>query len=395
MIKHIALLCSIFCLAGCAGVYRVTSTPSGATAYVNQTRWLGNTPCEARADSVRWAPIHVAWSDGVASPSQMYEGTNLFWNRSKAFHFEKPSPEPRPTKAALTTTVPRPSLSVTPVTSRQEFEWVGPAVPHVSASDIGVRWAVVIGISTYHDTRIPRLRYASADARSFHDWLVSPHGGGYAPSRTKLLLDQKATGKEIKGALFVWLKQAIAEDIVVIYFAGHGSPDSPDSPENIHLLPYDADYGTIETTGFPMWDIETALKRYIKAKRVIVIADACHSGGVGQPFDIARRAGRGLKVIPVSSGLEKLSNVQEGVCVVAASGDKQFSQEGKQWGGGHGVFTYFLLKGLKGDADYSKDTCVTLGELTSYLSQEVRRATKNAQSPTVAGRYDPALTIGR
>jgi len=65
------------------------------------------------------------------------------------------------------------------------------------------------------------------------------------------------------------------------------------------------------------------------------------------------------------------------------------------WGGGHGVFTYFLLKGLRGEADYNKDTSVTLGELTSYLSQEVRRATKNAQSPTVAGRYDPALTIGR
>lgn len=180
-----------------------------------------------------------------------------------------------------------------------------------------------------------------------------------------------------------------------MYFAGHGSPQSPDHPQNLFLLPYDCRYDNIPTTGFPMWDIETALKRYIKAKRVVVIADACHSGGVGQSFDIARRASRGLKVNPISTGIHSLSQVGEGVCVISASDENQYSQESKDWGGGHGVFTYFLLKGLKGDADYNKDTSVTLGELTSYLSQEVRRATKNAQSPTVAGRYDPALTIGR
>lgn len=258
----------------------------------------------------------------------------------------------------------------------------------------GTRWAVVIGISEYQDTRIPALRYASKDAQSFHKWAVSWQGG-YAPARAKILVDKDATAKSIRKALFEWLKQALEEDVVTIFFAGHGSPESPDSPQNLYLLPYDTDYDSIASTAFPMWDIETALKRYIKAKRVIVIADACHSGGVGQSFDLARRAGRGMKVVPVNSGIEKLSNIQEGVFVMTASGDKQLSQEGKQWGGGHGVFTYYLLKGLKGDADFSRDSKVTIGELSSYVSQQVRRATKNAQSPTVAGKYDPVLTIGK
>jgi len=48
-----------------------------------------------------------------------------------------------------------------------------------------------------------------------------------------------------------------------------------------------------------------------------------------------------------------------------------------------------------GDADFDKDGSVTLGELTSFVSQAARRATGNAQSPTVAGRYDPALRIGK
>jgi uncharacterized caspase-like protein len=82
-----------------------------------------------------------------------------------------------------------------------------------------------------------------------------------------------------------------------------------------------------------------------------VIADACHSGGVGQQFDIARRAGRSEIPNPISAGLQELSGIGEGVCVLSASDDKQFSQESRKWGGGHGVFTYFLLQGLKGAAD--------------------------------------------
>lgn len=259
----------------------------------------------------------------------------------------------------------------------------------------GTRWAVVIGISKYKDSRIAPLRYAASDARSFHDWLVSAQGGQYAPAMVRLLTDADATGANIKKALFEWLTQAIAEDTVTIYFAGHGSPQSPDHPENLFLLPYDTQYDSVATTGFPMWDIETALKRFIRAKKVIVITDACHAGGVGQEFDASRRAGRGLTVTPMSSTLQGLSKISDGICIMSASDDNQFSQEGAQWGGGHGVFTFHLLEGLKGKADYNKDGFVTLGELIPFLSENIRRETRNAQSPTVAGRFDPALSIGK
>jgi uncharacterized caspase-like protein len=259
----------------------------------------------------------------------------------------------------------------------------------------GQKWAVVIGISNYRDTRIAGLRYASTDAQAFHTWLISPQGGGYALSRVRLFLNSEATAQSIRNVMFNWLKQALEEDMVTIYFAGHGSPESPDSPNNLFLLPFDANYDDVATTGFPMWDIETALKRFVKAKKVVVIADACHAGGVGQAFDIARRANRSIEINPISSGLQNLSKIGDGVAVISASDDKQFSQESKDWGRGHGVFTYFLLKGLKGEADYNKDSRVTLGELIPYLSEQVRRETRNAQSPTVAGKFDPALSIGR
>lgn len=266
------------------------------------------------------------------------------------------------------------------------------AIKHIEGPGfIGEKWAVVIGVSEYRDSRIPSLRYASTDAKSLYNWLVSQNGGRYAPSRVKLLTNESATSRNIKHALFSWLKQAIAEDMVIIYFAGHGSPPSPDEPENLFLLSYDTDFDTISSTGFPMWDVETALKRFVKAERVVVIADACHAGGVGSAFMQGRRA---ITIKPTTATvLQGLTNVGKGVAVITASDDKQLSQEGKQWGGGHGVFTYHLLKGLKGEADYNDDNLVTLGELIPYLSQSVRRATQNAQSPTVAGRFDPAITL--
>ena len=199
----------------------------------------------------------------------------------------------------------------------------------------------------------------------------------------------------MKKALYEWLSQAIEEDIVTIFFAGHGSPQSPDNPDNLFLLTHDVQYDSVATTGFPMWDIETALKRFIKAKKVIVIADACHAGGVGQAFDVDRRAGRGINVVPITSNLQNLSQIGDGVCIISASDDNQFSQESKKWGGGHGVFTYYLVEGLKGGADYNKNNKVSLGEIIPYLSEQVRRATRNAQTPTVAGRFDPALSIGK
>ena len=153
---------------------------------------------------------------------------------------------------------------------------------------------------TKYPTRIPSLRYAAADARAFADWLTAPEGGGYAPACVKVLLDQDATSQNMREALYNWLKQAIAEDVVTIYFSGHGSAESPDTPQNLFLLPYDTRYDRIATSSFPMWDVETALKRFVKARKVVVIADACHAGGIGQSFDIARRDNRGVMINPVS-----------------------------------------------------------------------------------------------
>ncbi|MCU0562395.1 MAG: caspase family protein [Desulfobacterales bacterium] len=309
-----------------------------------------------------------------------------------------PAPAPAPPAARAEAPKPVPATPPPAAKSPPPMQPPAPALPPApvpAETDPGQRWAVVIGVSDYEDSRIPSLRYAARDAQVFHDWLVSPTGGRYAPSKVKLLLNRNATNERIKDALFNWLKQAIEEDVVVIYFAGHGSPESPEAVQNLFLLPTNARYDNIAVTGFPMWDVETALKRFIKARRVVIIADACHAAGVGQSFDVAVRADRGLQVNQISAGLQGLSDVGEGVCVISASRDREFSQESREWGGGHGVFTHYLLEGLKGAADFDRSGSVSVGEVTVYVSQQVRRATRNAQNPVVAGRFDPSLVIGK
>ena len=384
------------CLSlGCATTTYVTSDPEGARISFNE-KYQGETPLSVKVSQFQGGLqntyVFKSEKKGFKSETRVYTG-----DLTQPANYVIPSRLHFKLKPIAVRTDIRPSVKREDV--RKEAlvakHHGSPGGKFQYTMTSGKRWAVVIGISNYHDTRIPSLRYASVDAKSFYDWIISPDGGRFAPSRVKLLLDQDATGKNIKSALFVWLKQALEEDVVTLYFAGHGSPESPDSPNNLFLLAYDTEYDNIASTGFPMWDIETALKRFIKAKKVVVIADACHSGGVGQACAIARRASRGIKVNPISSGLQNLSKVGDGICVISASDNKQFSQESKEWGGGHGVFTYFLLKGLKGEADYNKDNSVTLGELIPYLSEQVRRATRNAQSPTVAGKFDPALNIAR
>ncbi len=103
-----------------------------------------------------------------------------------------------------------------------------------------------------------------------------------------------------------------------------------------------------------------------------------------------------LKQKPIfANAFQNVANIGHGIAVLTASDNRQFSQEGKQWGGGHGVFTWFLLKGLEGEADYSKDGTVTLGELIPFVSEHVRRNTNNMQCPTIAGKFDPTMPIAK
>ncbi len=252
-------------------------------------------------------------------------------------------------------------------------------------------WAVVIGVSEYRDTNVPPLRYAHRDAEDFYELLVTPRekgGGGIPKSNVMKLTNRDATSINIRGAITDFLKNPIEDDVVIIYFAGHGVPD-PTRPNVPYLLSYDSDISRPGATAVRMQEIQDAIKYYIKSNKVIVFADACHSAGIGG--DVATRGLAPSELI--NEFLADLSRTDPSICTFSAAEAKEKSQEGSQWGGGHGVFTYFLLQGMKGEADYDKDHIVRLGELLDYVNENVRRATKAQQHPFASGAYDRNLPI--
>ncbi|MBM4169753.1 MAG: hypothetical protein FJ215_11470 [Ignavibacteria bacterium] len=250
----------------------------------------------------------------------------------------------------------------------------------------GQRWAVVIGISKYKNTEIPQLRWADRDAEEFYKILTKPieQGGvGVPVANTRYLLNEKASSFNVREALTDFLKGAIEEDLVFIYFAGHGAPD-PDRPKILYLLTNDSDLNSLAATSVRMQEIQDAMQYYVAAKTVLVFADACHSRGVSGALATRTLAPADL----VNEFLSDLARTRPSTLTFSASDVNQLSQEDRRWGDGHGVFTHYLLEGLRGKADMNRDRIVRLGELTQYVNDNVRRDTKAQQSPISSGSFD-------
>jgi uncharacterized caspase-like protein len=265
-----------------------------------------------------------------------------------------------------------------------------PATPKKRTDASGPqRWAVVIGVSEYQNPGIPSLKYAHKDAEAFANFLRTPEGGGYDNDHMRVLLNKDATLPNVRDALINFLSNAIDIDLVMLYFAGHGAPE-PARPQNLYLLTHDSDPSRLGTTAFPMWQIQDVLGRYINSKRIIVFTDACHSGGISVNF-----ATRGVGVTEqnlVNQYLADLSRSKEGTVVFTASAAGEVSQEFPELG--HGVFTYFLLDGLKGKADYNNDYTITINEAMQYTEEQVKRKTRGAQNPTRSQTsYDKDMTV--
>lgn len=255
------------------------------------------------------------------------------------------------------------------------------------------RWAIVVGISTYQSERLT-LKYADRDAEDFATLLQTPLGGNFAPDHVEKLVNDEATTFAITRALRSFLKKPSREDVVIIYFACHGAPD-PDRPANLYLLTHDTDPDDIAGTALPMREIDLALRENLLAERVVVLADTCHSAGLG--------GGVGRRNTADNAGafntyLQAVSQTRGGVALLTSAEANETAQEGAQWGGGHGVFTHYLLQGLLGDADgygeRAKDGIVTVGELFDYVRANVTRATNNSQHPALGtAPFDRSLPL--
>ncbi len=250
----------------------------------------------------------------------------------------------------------------------------------------GKLWAVVIGVSDYRNlSKDQQLQYAHRDAQDFAAFLRSPNGGGFPASQITLLLNADATISSMRSALGTALPRSVEpDDVVVIFFAGHGVVEGE---RDGYLLATDSDPQNLYATAMPIAELDRIVTERIRARSVILIADACHAGKLGW----TSRSTEAQTM--VNRYLDEVGKSGKGVLRILGSRADQRSYEGSQWGGGHGVFTHFLLKGLRGEADRDKDGFVREGELLDYLSEMVPRETKALQHPRAAGSIDPRLPL--
>jgi tetratricopeptide (TPR) repeat protein len=246
----------------------------------------------------------------------------------------------------------------------------------------GQTYALLVGISKYKRPELS-LQFADADASAFSKLLASPRGGGIDSRNIVLLTDENATTAAVRNAFQDFLKRrAHKNDAVILVIAGHGTVEVPGS-KNAFVLTYDSDPQDLASTALPMSELRALFEEQLKnVGRVLLFVDICKAGTIGS-----------IQNTTVNADVQHLGDVDGDLFGFLASRPKEVSVEGPQFGGGHGVFSYFVLKGLGGAADANKDGTVDANELIQYVSSEVASATANRQHPREFGTYDNGLKL--
>ncbi len=256
----------------------------------------------------------------------------------------------------------------------------------VEELSVGNLHALAVGVSKYQDDRIPELNLSARDAKIFGEFLES-QDHVFKNAHVKVLLNNEATREKIENYLYYELPKKVGkDDTVILFFSGHGEAD-PLRPRDFFFLPYDADPEHIRTRAVEMTGLE--FLEGLDVKRVLLIADACYSGGFSK--------GRAKSVkSPVSVFLESIITTS-GAAVMSSSTDGQQSWEPP--GFSNSVFTFHLVEGLKGRADKDHNGVVSLQEAYDYAYRQTVSSTNGMQKPVlvhsrVVGGF-PISYVGR
>ena len=240
-------------------------------------------------------------------------------------------------------------------------------------------WAVAVGIAAYENASVPTLRYPDNDAFSIYSFWKSPLGGSLDDDHSEVLVDDGATKAQILHAMRNTFYKAHESDLAIFFFSGHGLKGS--------FLPTDYDGDDIR-----LYHNEVSkVLAECRAKHKLVIADACHAGSyvAGKSLKMARpdRA-------TAQTFYDELGKSQAGVAYLLSSQADEESLEVSTLR--NSVFTYFVVRGLKGEANANGDSIVTIQELFDYVFLNVTTyAAKlgKVQTPLIKGDYDPNMPV--
>jgi uncharacterized caspase-like protein len=243
--------------------------------------------------------------------------------------------------------------------------------------------AVVVGVNEFSDPDIGDLAYARADAEAVAGLLRDRIDE--KQREVHLLVDKAATKRRIMELVAEELPRIEAPgDVVLVYFACHGSPEMVNAPNrtSLYLIVHDTVFDRIFSTGIEMArELPEWLSRLQKAELVLVVLDACFSGSAGgRTFEgpMLRRYYAGARAPTVSL---KEIDFGRGRLIMSAAGDNEPAQELDELK--HGVFTHCLLEALKRPA--GEDKAVGVYSLYEKVATCVAARTARAQQPTLTG----------
>jgi len=240
--------------------------------------------------------------------------------------------------------------------------------------------ALIIGIENYVDS--PDATFANLDAKYFFDY--ARKGFGVNKNNINLLVDEQATFVKTNKALTKWLRSKVksGQTELIIFFAGHGLA-SNDGKE-LYLLPQDSDPDLLSRTALSRTELFQEIIS-LNPKNVTIFLDTCYSG-VSIDEKTLLASARPVRIVA-----DKQSTPNNFTIFSASQLDQISSglEEAK-----HGIFSYYLMKGLEGQADTNKDNNITNGELLAYMDTNISQKASElgrSQNPSLSGDPDKVL----
>ncbi len=240
------------------------------------------------------------------------------------------------------------------------------AANHAPITD---KWALVVGVSKFQDPTIPQLRYAAKDAKDFADFLVKK--ANFAPDHVRVLTNEQATQRRILSEIGdKFLPRVVRkDDLVVIFYSSHGSPANKDVAHANFLVAYDTEKSNLYATGIEMQNLTWILRDRVRAERILIVMDACHSGGGADGAKDAEE--------PSSINLKEV-NLGSGQMILSSSAENERSWESKHYP--NGVFTHHLMSAMEKDGPAGGLSKV-FQDMEAAVEDEVRTEQGVSQTP--------------
>lgn len=232
---------------------------------------------------------------------------------------------------------------------------------------IADKWAIVVGLSKFADSSIPRMKYSKKNAKDFASFLIN--NCNFARDHVLVMLDEKATREAIMKPLGdSWLpRKASKDDLVVVYLSTFVTPANLDAYGESYAAAYDTRLNQLYADGIPIRYLPGFLSDRVASERIVLIIDAPHSGVVGK----SRRDLYGLML--------KRTDIHGKVLVLCSSGAREKSWNSVRYP--NSVFTGWLMSTI----DKTSNLKAAYEIMKSRVAGEVKADFQAEQNPVMAG----------